>query len=60
MEGFVLLPIDAVAALVASTDAFKQNCNLVIADFLIRHGTVTPDTPGYLQLVAGLRSGDCS
>ncbi len=33
---------------------------LVIIDFLIRHGYITPEMPGYLQLVTGLRSGDCS
>jgi hypothetical protein len=32
----------------------------VIIDFLIRHGYVTPEQPGYLELVARLRSGDCS
>jgi hypothetical protein len=34
--------------------------SLVIIDFLIRHGYLTPEQSGYLQLVAALRSGDCS
>ena len=43
-----------------AADEFKDNCNLVIADFLIRHGCLTPDMRGYLQLLRGLRQGDCS
>lgn len=60
VEGFVLVPAEDVARLVASTDSFKQNCNLVLADFMVRHGVVHPDTKGYLELLRGLRSGDCS
>ena len=41
-------------------DEFKDNCNLVIVDFMARHGYLTPDMPGYLQLLRALRSGDCS
>lgn len=55
VESFRLLPIAGVMALVRDTDAFKLNCNLVIIDFLIRHGLLTPDEPDYLDLVAGLR-----
>ena len=57
------LPLGAVADLVAGVgggEEFKDNCNLVIADFLLRRGEVGPDTPGYLELLAGLRSGDLS
>ena len=55
VESFVLLPIEDVAQIVRDTDEFKLNCNLVIIDFLIRHGVLDPDTPGYLDLVLGLR-----
>lgn len=55
VEEFHLLPIEEVARLVRETDEFKLNCNLVIVDFLVRHGHVTPDQPGYLELVTGLR-----
>ena len=41
-------------------DAYKPNCALVVIDFLVRHGTILPDAPGYLGLLASLRSGDCS
>lgn len=54
------LPLDQVARIMAETEDYKDNCNLVILDFLLRHGYLTPDMPGYLALLAGLRSGDCS
>lgn len=48
-------PLDAVAARVRDTDDFKFNVNLVVIDFLIRHGYLTPDEPEYLAIVKGLR-----
>ncbi len=36
-------------------DDFKFNVNLVLIDFALRHGIVTPDDPEYLELVTGLR-----
>ena len=57
---FMLWPIERVMRTIAETDEFKPNCNLVIIDFLIRHGCITPDHPEYLELVNRLRSGDCS
>lgn len=55
VETFHLLPIDEVAALVRDTDRFKFNCNLVILDFLVRHGWLCADESGYEQIVRGLR-----
>ena len=49
------LPLAEVAALVHDTDEFKLNCNLVVIDFLIRHGWLDPQAPEYLNLVMGLR-----
>ena len=60
VEAFMRLPVREVAHLMATTTDYKENCNLVIIDFLIRHAYLTPDMPGYLRLLAGLRSGDCS
>jgi 8-oxo-dGTP pyrophosphatase MutT (NUDIX family) len=60
VESFQRLPIAEVASIIANTDRFKDNCNLVILDFLVRHGFLKPEQEGYLQVVAGLRSGDCS
>jgi len=53
---FQLLNIEEVAQLVHDTDEFKPNCNLVIIDFLIRHGVIRPDQENYLEMVAGLHS----
>jgi len=55
VEEFRLLPIEEVAHIVRETDDFKLNCNLVIIDFLIRHGLLPPDHEDYLSLVSGLR-----
>ena len=40
-------------------NAFKPNINLVVIDWLIRHGHVPPEAPGYLDLVASLRQSAC-
>ncbi|MBK1701814.1 DUF4743 domain-containing protein [Thiococcus pfennigii] len=56
VESFALWSIEQVLATVRDTDAFKLNCNLVIIDFLIRHGLIGPDEPDYLALVQGLRA----
>jgi isopentenyldiphosphate isomerase len=56
VAGFELMPIEQVAELVRDTDAFKLNCNLVIIDFLVRHGALTPEHPDYLEIVQRLRS----
>ena len=54
MEYFDLLPLEDVQELVRDTDQFKLNCNLVIIDFLIRHGNLGPETDGFLDIVQGL------
>ena len=57
LSGFTLMDVDDVAEKVRSTREFKFNVALVIIDFLIRHGRLTPDSePGYLDLVAGLHT----
>ena len=60
VESFTLMQVAEVARLVSETTEFKTNCNLVIIDFLVRHGFISPDAPGYLDLVRSLRQGDCS
>lgn len=55
VEEFMLLPLSEVARIVHDTDEFKLNCNLVVIDFLIRHGWLAPDSGDYLELVLGLR-----
>ncbi len=56
VESFERLPWERVAEIVRDSDAFKFNCNLVIIDFLIRHGLLGPEHPDYLALAAGLRA----
>jgi len=52
---FRLMPASEVMERVRRTDDFKFNVNLVIIDFALRHGLVTPQDPEYLDLVTGLR-----
>ena len=52
---FTLMPVAEVATLVRDTQEFKFNCNLVIIDFLLRHGVIPPEHPDYLDLLKGLR-----
>jgi hypothetical protein len=54
LEGFTLMPIAEIAERVRATDDVKFNVNLVIIDFMIRHGVLGPEHPEYLELVAGL------
>eukprot|EP00798_Chlamydomonas_sp_ICE-L_P000109 gene109-5521_t len=60
VEEFKLMSMDQVAEIVATTTDFKTNCCLVIIDFMVRHGYITPEQPGYLELISLLRVGDCS
>ena len=56
VEKFCLLNIEKIMHLVqSSSDSFKFNCNLVIIDFLIRHGKIKPDHPDYFEIIKGLR-----
>ncbi|MFO0995758.1 MAG: DUF4743 domain-containing protein [Alphaproteobacteria bacterium] len=55
IESFDLWPIERVMAVVSGTAEFKFNCNLVIIDFLVRHGCIPPEDPDYLAIVQGLR-----
>jgi 8-oxo-dGTP pyrophosphatase MutT (NUDIX family) len=58
---FMLWPIGKVAEVVRDTFEFKFNCNLVIIDFLIRHGVLDPDTePDYAAICLGLRRSGAS
>lgn len=55
VAAFYRLPLCEVAEIVESSFEFKFNCNLVIIDFLIRHGFLPPEHPDYLRLIQGLR-----
>jgi isopentenyldiphosphate isomerase len=54
VESFELMPVNKVMGIIHDTDEFKLNCNLVIIDFLIRHGLLKPDQSGYAELVSNL------
>ncbi len=54
-EEFYLWPIDQVLNIVATTEEYKTNCNLVIIDFAIRHGLLKPDEPFYTDICTGLQ-----
>ena len=53
-EEFYLWPIEKVLEIVATTQDFKTNCNLVIIDFAVRHGFLHPDEPFYSDICSGL------
>ena len=40
-------------------DPLKPNCYLVIIDYLLREGHISPEIPGYLDILRELRSGFC-
>lgn len=54
VEEFYCWPLNKVAEIVENSNEFKPNCNLVIIDFLVRHGFIEPEHPDYLALVQGL------
>lgn len=55
VDSFTLVPMDEACRLVAETKEFKPNVALVLVDFFVRHGIVTPEEPGYVELVKALR-----
>ncbi len=56
VERFELMPIARVVEILRETDDFKFNVNLVLIDFLARHGLLDPDgEPDYAAVVRGLR-----
>lgn len=56
VASFELMPIEKVAEFVRDSEAFKPNCNLVIIDFLLRHGFINPDHEHYQILHGGLNN----
>ena len=41
-------------------DPLKPNCYLVVVDFLLRRGWLSPEADGYLDVLKELRSGTCA
>lgn len=61
VEEFFLWTIDQILESMAPDypDPIKPNCYSVIIDYLWREGHVSPEVPGYLDVMKELRSGDC-
>jgi 8-oxo-dGTP pyrophosphatase MutT (NUDIX family) len=56
VETFYVWPVEEVMEIVRGSDQFKLNCNLVVMDFLVRHGYLSQESPDYLRIIQGLRS----
>lgn len=56
VETFSLMPAQEVLSIVRDTDAFKFNCDLVLVDFFLRHGMISPSEADYAQLVSAMSS----
>jgi 8-oxo-dGTP pyrophosphatase MutT (NUDIX family) len=54
LVAFTLESAADIMAMVRDGDAFKFNVNLVLIDFALRHGLISPDDPEYLDLVTTL------
>ena len=50
VEEFMLMPLEKVAWLTDNTDEFKDNCNLVNIDLLLRLGFITKSHPDYSEI----------
>ena len=58
ISSFQRMAVAEAAARIRGGDEFKFNVNLVIIDFLVRHGFLSPDSePDYVEIVRGLRRG---
>ena len=55
VDYFELWPMARVLETIRDTEAFKFNVSLVILDFAIRRGLLTPDDPDYQAIWDGLR-----
>lgn len=54
VEKFEYWPVERLLEVVRSSHDFKDNCNLIAIDFLIRHGVLGPEDKDYALLVDGL------
>jgi 8-oxo-dGTP pyrophosphatase MutT (NUDIX family) len=54
---FRLMPLDEVEQILATTERFKFNVGLVVIDFMIRMGHLTPERSDYCDLALALAQG---
>ncbi len=58
VEHFTLMDVEEVVHRIRTTQDFKFNVNLVIMDFLMRHGVLCPDNEAdYAEIAHGLKRG---
>jgi len=62
VEGFFTWPMEKVLRSLAKDydDPLKPNCYLVVVDFLLRRGWLSPEVDGYLDVLKELRGGTCA
>ncbi|KAL3679104.1 hypothetical protein R1sor_022060 [Riccia sorocarpa] len=58
VQSFERTPVSEAVKIIRDTEEYKPNCALVVIDFFIRHGYITPEQKGYLHLIRSLRSGE--
>lgn len=54
VASFTLYPMAELLEVVAETQQFKRNSAVVVIDFALRHGLITPDHRDYLRLQEGM------
>lgn len=54
VESFQLMPIEEVARITETTDEFKDNCNLVNIDLLLRFGLIDESHSEYAEIISSL------
>ena len=54
VDEFILMPLEEMAQITDTTDEFKDNCNLVNIDLLLRQGYIAPSHPDYAAIKQGL------
>lgn len=54
VESFQLMPIEEMASITENTDDFKDNCNLVNIDLLIRLGVINDSHTEYTEIMSTL------
>ena len=58
VEGFQLMPVtEVIESIRTDPDAWKPNSALVMIEFAMRHGYLSPDDPGYFEIGRLLRAG---
>lgn len=58
VDGFLLMTVtEVIESIRTDPDAWKPNSALVMIEFAMRHGYISPDDPGYFEIGRLLRAG---